>query len=122
MELNNTDVVNEVLLKKQDKHLLHCFDYLRQGIMCAGDMTLEWPKEQKVGDGSKVDGWGVEHQCKSWVSILLGVLWKTADRLRRKPLRHTWRTTVCGISDESGINVRFSKVRICLPTAWQFNS
>ncbi|KAK0099975.1 hypothetical protein ONS95_013205 [Cadophora gregata] len=49
-------------------HLAHCFDYLRQGIMCAGDMTLE-PAFELAGEdaGTKaVNGWNVEHQCKNY--------------------------------------------------------
>ncbi|KAL6802685.1 hypothetical protein GGI42DRAFT_353798 [Trichoderma sp. SZMC 28013] len=47
-------------------HLDHCFDYLRQAIMCAGDMTLE---KAHVVDGVILDavvGWDVEHQCRDW--------------------------------------------------------
>ena len=55
----------------------HCFDYLRQGIMCAGDMSLEGvivSEEKEDGmqrrSGSRVvDGWGMKHECKSWVSL-----------------------------------------------------
>lgn len=36
--------------------------------MCAGDMTVEWPREEADGARFAVDGWGVEHQCKDWVS------------------------------------------------------
>ena len=51
-------------------HLEHCFDYLRQAILCAGDTTIEWARDS--GDGetdSQVDGWGVEHQCRSTKTI-----------------------------------------------------
>ena len=57
----------EKLLKPQMRHMDHCFDYLRQGIMCAGDTTLEWPKE---GSKGVVDGWGVTHQCRNWDDIV----------------------------------------------------
>ncbi|KAL2068248.1 hypothetical protein VTL71DRAFT_16346 [Oculimacula yallundae] len=49
-------------------HLNHCFDYLRQGVMCAGDMTLE-PTFELTGEdeGTRgVNGWNVEHQCRNW--------------------------------------------------------
>lgn len=59
----------EILLKPQEDHVEHCFDYLRQALMCAGDVTLEWPREEADGRRFAVDGWGVEHQCKSWVSV-----------------------------------------------------
>ncbi|KAI8179865.1 hypothetical protein K4K51_003168 [Colletotrichum sp. SAR 10_75] len=40
------------------EHLNHCWDYLRQNIMCAADVTLEWHRwNEKVETG-----WGYEHQ------------------------------------------------------------
>ena len=67
---NNTEWANRVLLEPQLDHVLHCFDYIRQAIMCAGDMTLEWPREEADGGRFAVDGWGVSHQCKRWVGTL----------------------------------------------------
>lgn len=58
----------EKIISPQADHMAHCFDYLRQSIMCAGDMTLEWPKEGPNGERLVVDGWGIQHQCKDWVS------------------------------------------------------
>lgn len=46
-----------------DDHIGHCFDYLRQAIQCAGDMTLE---TAIPNDDGAVDGWGIEHQCRDW--------------------------------------------------------
>lgn len=49
------------------QHTDHCFDYLRQAVMCAGDMTIEWAREERYGqEPFTVDGWSVSHQCKSW--------------------------------------------------------
>lgn len=45
------------------KHAEHCFAYLRQGIMCAGDTTLEGPDPERRGT---LQGWGVVHQCRIW--------------------------------------------------------
>ncbi|KAM3415307.1 hypothetical protein BST61_g8836 [Cercospora zeina] len=57
----------EVVLAPQLDHILHCFDYLRQAVMCAGDMTLEWPRTEPDGRRFAVDGWGVKHEhCRSW--------------------------------------------------------
>ncbi|SMR50990.1 unnamed protein product [Zymoseptoria tritici ST99CH_1E4] len=49
------------------EHLSHCWDYLRQTIMCAGDTTLEWlgPPPRDVGS----TGWGYQHQCKDYAAI-----------------------------------------------------
>jgi len=58
------------LVGKTFPHVSHCLDYIRQGIMCAGDMTLEWPRQEGEGEGFAVDGWGVPHACRSWVSSM----------------------------------------------------
>ncbi|KAL9107091.1 MAG: hypothetical protein Q9227_007957 [Pyrenula ochraceoflavens] len=51
-------------------HVGHCFDYLRQGLQCNGDMTLEWPREEEDGRRIAVDGWGVGHLCRDWDTIM----------------------------------------------------
>lgn len=48
------------------EHLGHCFDYLRQAVMCAGDMTLEHAMEYKKEGIKVVDGWNTEHQCRNY--------------------------------------------------------
>jgi len=52
-------------------HVDHCFDYLRQSIMCCGDTALEgvaspgsFP-EGVVG----ADGWNVKHVCKNYDTL-----------------------------------------------------
>ena len=47
-------------------HLDHCFDYLRQAIMCAADPAVEPARVEKDGSRRTVDGWGAQHQCRSW--------------------------------------------------------
>ena len=64
-------------------HVYHCFDYLRQGIMCASDLTIEsatdFPEKwlegisedmirEQYGDTKPViiDGWGIKHQCRNF--------------------------------------------------------
>ncbi|KAF2399358.1 hypothetical protein EJ06DRAFT_478226 [Trichodelitschia bisporula] len=50
-------------------HLDHCFDYLRQAVMCSGDTALE---KAMVVDGERrreVLGWGVEHECRDYEAI-----------------------------------------------------
>jgi hypothetical protein len=49
-------------------HVGHCFDYLRQAIMCAGDMTLEWAGRDADGNiMAGPSGWGILHrQCRNW--------------------------------------------------------
>lgn len=48
-------------------HLMHCFDYLRQTIMCFGDTTLEWIPAPPHDTGST--GWGFEHTCRDFTAI-----------------------------------------------------
>lgn len=46
-----------------ERHVTHCFDYLRQSAQCAGDSALEG-KSEFVED--KTDGWGNMHVCKNF--------------------------------------------------------
>ncbi|KAK2603873.1 hypothetical protein QQS21_003908 [Conoideocrella luteorostrata] len=50
------------------EHLIHCWDYLRQSIMCAGDTSLEWvhPLDSPPNQTS---GWGFQHTCKNFDAI-----------------------------------------------------
>ena len=53
-------------------HLEHCFDYLRQSVMCCADTTVEWANPHS-GPTQKplIDGWGIPHgQCKDWDKLL----------------------------------------------------
>lgn len=68
MDYNTTQETYDLLLKSQEDHVYHCFDYIRQALMCNADLTVEWPRTEEDGSRVAVDGWGVEHQCKNWVS------------------------------------------------------
>lgn len=69
---NQTEQLRPILLDPQEDHVFDCFDYLRQSITCAGDMTLEYPDESQ--DGQRiVNGWGVSHQCVNWVSATFDI-------------------------------------------------
>lgn len=43
-------------------HVEHCFSYLKQGLMCAGDVALEGPDP----NGKTLKGWGATHQCRKF--------------------------------------------------------
>ncbi|EED17227.1 conserved hypothetical protein [Talaromyces stipitatus ATCC 10500] len=43
-------------------HLAHCYDYLRQVILCHMDMTIEYPTGNSVAKGT-ISGYEVPHQC-----------------------------------------------------------
>ena len=47
-------------------HLDHCFGYLRQSIMCAGDMSLEHVVVENGVRKPFIASWGVEHECRDW--------------------------------------------------------
>lgn len=44
-------------------HTAHCFDYIRQGLMCAADTSLE-------GTTDAGPGWGSTHECKDYDAVL----------------------------------------------------
>lgn len=52
------------------RHVEYCFDYVRQGIQCAGDVSVEGPDLVRVPLESPLRGWGVEHQCRTWDALL----------------------------------------------------
>ncbi|KFY34128.1 hypothetical protein V494_07032 [Pseudogymnoascus sp. VKM F-4513 (FW-928)] len=53
-----------------EHNLGHCFDYLRQAVMCAGDTTLETALVNEDGDVVPgFDGWGDAHECRSYEAI-----------------------------------------------------
>lgn len=47
-------------------HVRHCFDYLRQSIMCAADSNIE-PVDKKLGG---VTGWGSVRVCRSFDTLV----------------------------------------------------
>ncbi|TDZ24171.1 Oxidase ustYa [Colletotrichum orbiculare MAFF 240422] len=50
-------------------HVNHCFDYLRQSIMCAGDLAVEG-QEKTFPDGIVgSDGWDGKHVCRDYDEI-----------------------------------------------------
>lgn len=53
-------------------HNVHCFDYLRQTIMCNMDMTVEYAAKNKETGQSKgfINGWDIQHTCTSRVSVI----------------------------------------------------
>lgn len=60
-------------------HLSHCFDYLRQSIMCCGDVALEGKQTTfpEGTDGS--DGWDAKHVCRDYTQVKRYLTRKRAD-------------------------------------------
>ncbi|KAI8966711.1 hypothetical protein F5Y11DRAFT_660 [Daldinia sp. FL1419] len=50
-------------------HLTHCFDYLRQGIMCCGDVALEGEQTTFPDGFDGSDGWDAKHVCKNYNEV-----------------------------------------------------
>jgi hypothetical protein len=49
----------------QAQHLDHCFDYLRQSIVCSADLTVEWARVEDDRTRQRIDGWNIPHRhCK----------------------------------------------------------
>lgn len=46
-------------------HIRHCFDYIRQGLMCSADTSLE-PVDMVLGG---VTGWNSTHICRDFSSV-----------------------------------------------------
>ncbi|KAF7452518.1 DUF3328 domain containing protein [Pyrenophora tritici-repentis] len=58
------------------EHIKHCFEYLRQALMCAADTNLEGTKMQEFGraDGDKgyvlgSDAWGTKRVCRDFEGV-----------------------------------------------------
>ncbi|KAJ5578187.1 uncharacterized protein N7459_007151 [Penicillium hispanicum] len=67
------------------KHLTHCLNYIRQGILCAGDTTLEPASGKVVINGeltTTFTGEGAVHQCKDWSSVKDFLTEKRVDNSR----------------------------------------
>ena len=54
-----------------ERHVTHCFDYLRQSTECAGDSALEG---ESTTIDSMTDGWGNTHICKKKNQVVKWVL------------------------------------------------
>lgn len=53
-------------------HAHHCYNYLRQSILCKADGTLEPSRQIVLSDGrigSAASGSGVTHVCRNWAQI-----------------------------------------------------
>jgi hypothetical protein len=72
-QLHCLNHIRTVLLNGDDgsDHVEHCFHYLRQGILCAADTTIEAGGANMLrDDGQKVaTGVNVTHTCRDWKQI-----------------------------------------------------
>lgn len=63
-----TFIVRSIALKvPTDEHLHHCFNYIRQQILCAADGTLEDPEWRERGQAwQDMRTTGRERVCRDW--------------------------------------------------------
>ena len=71
MEMAGEDSDDGLTREGEDpaEHLSHCFDYLRQAVMCHGDTALEGLQTTFGPNVGGSDGWNVKHVCKPWNKI-----------------------------------------------------
>ncbi|KAK2048599.1 hypothetical protein LZ31DRAFT_46999 [Colletotrichum somersetense] len=50
-------------------HMIHCFAYLRQTIMCSADMALEGLETTFPDHNGGSDGWDSKHVCKDYSQV-----------------------------------------------------
>ncbi|KAJ6035864.1 hypothetical protein N7540_000143 [Penicillium herquei] len=72
-ERNANEEEKEKQYEHAPRHMRHCFDYLRQSLMCAADATLE-PVDAALGG---VTGWGAERVCRDYTAL---AAWATERR------------------------------------------
>lgn len=51
-------------------HVWYCLDYLRQGIICSGDVTVEWAQVGPNGEHVQVDGWVSSESPEKLIGML----------------------------------------------------
>jgi hypothetical protein len=62
-------------------HIAHCYDYLRQSILCESDITLEG--RSLHGEELGTDGWGATHVCKDHKALFK---WAEEHQVKNFPL------------------------------------
>ncbi|KAI1330606.1 hypothetical protein F5Y16DRAFT_362247 [Xylariaceae sp. FL0255] len=50
-------------------HMIHCFDYMREAVMCNADMALEGLEHTFPDHNGGSDGWDSTHVCKDWSQV-----------------------------------------------------
>lgn len=59
----------DLIPEQMHGHLPHCFEYLRQNIMCCGDTALEGQQTTFPEGFIGSDGWDAKHVCKNYDAI-----------------------------------------------------
>ena len=64
---------NTTLPEDHHWHMIHCFDYMRQAIMCSADMALEGLETTFPDHNGGSDGWDSKHgkSIQDWICTLI---------------------------------------------------
>ena len=60
---------NVALPEDHHWHMIHCFDYMRQAIMCSADMALEGLETTFPDHNGGSDGWDSKHVCRDYSKV-----------------------------------------------------
>ncbi|KAI0154556.1 hypothetical protein GGR57DRAFT_466025 [Xylariaceae sp. FL1272] len=66
---------NQTVTPLDYRHMDHCVEYIRQAVMCHGDLTLEPLLAGSTRTKIESDTWGSKHFCRDW-NVLKQVVWK----------------------------------------------
>ncbi|KAI8936756.1 hypothetical protein NX059_006003 [Plenodomus lindquistii] len=73
LALSSPSPASSTPIIKMPWHINHCFEYLRQAVMCAGDVALEGAAttfpEGELGDRGGSDGWDAKHVCRNYGEV-----------------------------------------------------
>jgi len=60
---------NTTLPEDHHWHVIHCFDYMRQAVMCAADMSIEGLETTSPDHNGGSDGWDAKHVCRDYSQV-----------------------------------------------------
>jgi Mycotoxin biosynthesis protein UstYa len=85
-DLASPEVTHDQNHRADPHHVRHCFDYLRQSLVCAADSNLE-PVDVELGG---VTGWGFERTCRDFEGVKewAGRWWSSGDEKSTRPRDH----------------------------------
>jgi len=74
---------HHALAKDYESHYLHCVDYLRQSVMCAGDVAMEEHSPTETDNNGPLDaGWSGRHVCKDYGEVTQFLEQQVQDKVR----------------------------------------
>lgn len=69
LEVYSSLKAGKTIAKQMEGHIPHCFEYLRQNIMCCGDTALEGQHTTFPDGVLGSDGWDAKHVCKNYDQV-----------------------------------------------------